>query len=229
MRSTRFVRFLYTTLAPLYDALVPFVSAEARSLGAHWLRVRDGERVLDVGTGTGLAFRPLCEGNPSGRTDGLDLTPSMLDRARTRVSDLPHCTYRLTQGAATALPYPENAFDAVFSSYLIDVLPSADLRPALTEMHRVLRPQGRLVLVYLSPAHCLSQTPWSTLARIAPPLFGGARPLDARPSVRQAGFTIGNYALRVQMGVPSAIVFAVPTESGRRISQDPGPSGPSSN
>jgi demethylmenaquinone methyltransferase/2-methoxy-6-polyprenyl-1,4-benzoquinol methylase len=211
LRTTSGLQATYTVLAPFYDALVPWVSSEARAIGHSWVQVEDGEWVLDVGTGTGLALQRLVAANPSGWTEGVDLTPAMLRRARRRLDDTPHTRYGLRQADATALPYPHEAFDAVFASYLVDVLPRSQRRRALQELHRVLRPAGRLVLVYLTGPRRRREWVLSRLAHSAPLLFGGARPIAPLPLLRRCGFKIEAHAPRSQAGLRTGVTRATPS------------------
>jgi demethylmenaquinone methyltransferase/2-methoxy-6-polyprenyl-1,4-benzoquinol methylase len=210
LRSPSVLGATYLLLAPLYDRLVPLLSSRARALGLKWLDMRDGEHALDVGTGTGLALRSLAESTPRGWTEGVDASPAMLSRARDRMQQSPHRRYGLRQALATELPYPADSFDALYSSYLIDLLPSAQRRPALREMHRVLRPSGRLVTVYLAPPQHAVERAWEHVARRFPPLLGGSRPIDLPPSLEASGFNVHRHTTRVQTGLRSAIVCAVP-------------------
>lgn len=209
-RAPSRLRAAYTALAPFYDRLVPLVSSRARSTGHTWLAVRDGERVLDVGTGTGLSLAPLVAANPRGRTAGVDATPAMLRRARARLAETPAARYDLRRAQAEALPYASNTFDAVYSSYLIDVLPRSRIRPVLAEMRRVLRDDGRVVVVSLTPPTRPIERLWARLARRVPLLFGGARPIKVRPALRKAGFSVQRTTTRTQIGLRSAIVRAAP-------------------
>lgn len=209
-RAPSRLRGAYTALAPLYDRLVPLISSRARATGHAWLAVRDGERVLDVGTGTGLSLAPLVAVNPRGWTAGVDATPAMLRRARARLADTSAARYDLRRAEAGTLPYAANTFDAVYSSYLIDVLPRPRVRPALAEMRRVLRDDGRLVVVCLAPPTRPIGRLWACLARLVPPLFGGARPVEVRPALQQAGFSVQRSTARTQVGLRSAIVRVAP-------------------
>lgn len=209
-RSPGTLRATYTALAPLYALLVPWVSGTARDLGRAWLQVEDGESVLDVGTGTGMALHSLAASNPMGWTAGLDTTPAMIRRARRRLRACPHNRYHLQVGNARALPFPSNIFDAVFSSYLLDILPTSDIRPALQEMHRVMKQKGRLVLVHMARRQPPAGAPWTLIARLCPRLLGGARPIDLQLPLRRAGFTVHKTDTRTQLGLRSTILFATP-------------------
>lgn len=204
------LRATYTLLAPFYDALVPFISSTARTLALSWIQVRDGERVLDVGTGTGRALKRLAVANPTGWTEGLDLTPALLTRARRRMAGCDHDRHRVRQGHATALPYPDDAFDAVFSSYLLDVLPPSQRLSALLEMRRVVRPPGRLVLVTLAPPQHWIESVWTDLGTLVPIVLGGARPLDLPSLLRKGGFDVHAYTTCIQAGLRSGVAFATP-------------------
>jgi demethylmenaquinone methyltransferase/2-methoxy-6-polyprenyl-1,4-benzoquinol methylase len=210
-RSAARLRRQYAALAPIYDRFVPLVSSRARALGVRWLRPRDGEHLLDVGTGTGRALLPLAADNPTGWTEGLDASPAMLARARRRMRRCPHDRYGLRRGDATALPYPSGAFDAVFAGYTVDVLPTTQIRPCLRELRRVLRPDGRLVLVYLAPPTRPVEYAWAAVARACPPLFGGDRPMDLRSRLPDTGVHPQRYSTRTQLGLRSGIVRARPT------------------
>ncbi|MER6980309.1 class I SAM-dependent methyltransferase [Streptomyces carpinensis] len=111
-----------------------------------------GDRVLDVGCGTGyLARRMAARVGPGGAVTGVDPSPPVLDYARSkkqRPGSAP-CTFQ--EGIAESLDLPDASFDTVVTSLMLHHLPE-ELRPAaLREMHRVLRPGGRLLVVEFRP------------------------------------------------------------------------------
>lgn len=108
-----------------------------------------GERVLDVGCGTGIvARRAAPRVGARGRVVGLDLNDGMLVVARSASSSIePPIEWR--QGNATSLPFPEKAFDVVFSQQMLQFVP--DPSAALREMRRVLAPHGRLAVSVCRP------------------------------------------------------------------------------
>ena len=210
LRTPTALRRIYRGLAPFYDHMVPLVSSRPRRTGCEWVQVQDGEQVLDVGTGTGLALRRLVAANPSGWTEGLDASPAMLTHARRRLRTCPHRRYGLRVGDATALPSPDDTFDAVFSSYVVDVLQEPALPAALAELRRVLRPEGRLVLVYLTPPRTLPERLWATIARHCPLLLGGDRPVALRTRLRDVDFSVEAHTTFTQLGLRSGLLRAHP-------------------
>jgi ubiquinone/menaquinone biosynthesis C-methylase UbiE len=201
---------MYTAVAPVYATLVPLVASRARALGAQWLNVQDGESVLDVGTGPGGPTRHLAAATPSGWTEGVDRTPAMVRRARRRLASLPHRRYGLRRAEATALPYPDDAFDALFSSYVLDVLSPSDRSVALSEMRRVLRSAGRLVLVYMAPPQHTADRLWAALGRHCPPLLGGDRPIDLPALLPEHGLDVQAQTTCTQLGLRSGLLRARP-------------------
>jgi ubiquinone/menaquinone biosynthesis C-methylase UbiE len=96
---------------------------------------------LEVAVGTGLNL-PLYGGSVS--LTGIDLSPEMLAIARRRASELDR-DFRLEEGDAHALAFPDSSFDTVVSTYSLCNIP--DPHVAVGEMKRVLRPSGKLILV----------------------------------------------------------------------------------
>jgi len=111
---------------------------------------RPGDRVLDVGCGTGYFARQVAEAvGPEGSVLGVDAAPEMVDYANRATRGLRQL--RCQVGLAESLDLPSEHFDVVVSSLMMHHLP-ADLRlPALREMRRVLRPGGRLLVADFRP------------------------------------------------------------------------------
>ncbi|MET8143633.1 methyltransferase domain-containing protein [Sphaerisporangium sp. NPDC005288] len=111
-------------------------------------RPKAGERVLDVGCGTGYLSRVLAPVvTPSGHVTGLDPSPAMVDYARRRAPG--NCDYVVGEGQD--LPFPDRSFDLVVSSLAVHHIPADDRPEALRQMFRVLRPGGRLLIVEFRP------------------------------------------------------------------------------
>lgn len=108
------------------------------------LAVEPGERVLDVGSGPGLLAREMArQVGGQGAVKGIDVSENMVAMARARCAKLPWVEF--TTGDATALPYADNEFDAAVSTQVYEYV--SDVPTALRELHRVLRPGGRALIV----------------------------------------------------------------------------------
>lgn len=100
-----------------------------------------GEDVLDVGAGNGIMVRDILEQvGPSGSGSGLDAAAPMVTMARELCP-----AGNFVQGDALDLPFEDKSFDVVTAAQLLCFLP--DPNQALKEMHRVLRPRGRIVIL----------------------------------------------------------------------------------
>jgi SAM-dependent methyltransferase len=124
--------------------MVPALFAPAAEHLLAVARLRPGERVLDVGTGTGIVARLAAPNvGPTGSVAGLDASPAMLSIARAMASE-EGLTIDWDEGQAEALPYPDERFDLVLSQFALMFF--VDRAGALAEMRRVLIPGGRLAL-----------------------------------------------------------------------------------
>ena len=109
------------------------------------LALRPGEVVLDLGSGGGLdAFLAASRVGPTGCVIGIDMTPGMIERACTNARKAGLTNVEFRQGRLEALPVPDASIDAVTSNCVINLVP--DKRQVFREIHRVLRPGGRLVV-----------------------------------------------------------------------------------
>jgi ubiquinone/menaquinone biosynthesis C-methylase UbiE len=108
------------------------------------LELDQSDRLLDVGCGPGVA---VWEAAPSvARATGLDLSPAMVARARSRGDGIPNV--EIVEGDSAQLPFADRAFTAVLSTTSFHHFPDPDR--ALGEMRRVLEPSGRIALGDLS-------------------------------------------------------------------------------
>jgi ubiquinone/menaquinone biosynthesis C-methylase UbiE len=109
--------------------------------------LRPGSVVLDVGCGTGTLLLMAAERvGPSGTLHGLEPSPEMRAHARRKAQER-QVPLEVIEGSANNLPYPSASVDAVFCTLAIHHLPRPMRAVAIHEMHRVLRPGGRAVIV----------------------------------------------------------------------------------
>ncbi|MCO6008771.1 methyltransferase domain-containing protein [Actinoallomurus purpureus] len=109
------------------------------------LRPRPGERILEVGPGTGLqSLHVAPQLGPDGRLDVVDIQPEMLDHVTRRAKECGIDTITATESDARTLPFADDTFDAVYLVTALGEIPEPDR--VLHEAARVLAPTGRLVV-----------------------------------------------------------------------------------
>src|SRR5881628_3001430 len=137
-----FVTRVYEKLASVYDFTFGPTLHPGRVHAIQRMGIRPGDRVLEVGVGTGInaALYPRdCS------VTGVDLSSPMLEKARERVARKGVRNVRLLQMDAANLKFADDTFDIVYAPYVISVVP--DPVAVTREMHRVCRSGGRIVIL----------------------------------------------------------------------------------
>ena len=149
-----FVEGVYDKLAKVYDLTFGPTLHPGRLQAIQRMNIQPGERVLEVGVGTGINLS-LYPQNCS--VTGIDFSGSMLEIARERAARKQMENVRLLQMDAADLKFAEGSFDIVYAPYLISVVP--DPIKVAQEMRRVCRPGGRIIFLnhFLSPNPILSR------------------------------------------------------------------------
>jgi len=149
-----FVENVYDKLAIVYDLFFGPTLHPGRLRAIERMNIQPGERVLEVGVGTGinLALYPR-----EAAVTGIDFSSSMLEKARERAARKNAAPVRLLQMDAADLKFADDSFDIVYAPYLISVVP--DPIKVACEMRRVCRPGGRIIFLnhFLSPNLLLSR------------------------------------------------------------------------
>ena len=137
-----FVERVYGKLASVYDVMFGPALHGGRVEAIKRIGLRSGDRVLEVGVGTGINT-PLYPRDCS--VTGIDISASMLEKAQERVAGRQMDNVRLLQMDAAALDFPTNSFDVVYASYMINCVP--DPVQVAREMYRVCRVGGRIIFL----------------------------------------------------------------------------------
>jgi phosphatidylethanolamine/phosphatidyl-N-methylethanolamine N-methyltransferase len=137
-----FVERVYERLASVYDLIFGPTLHPGRLHARERMVIAPGDRILEVGVGTGINIALY----PSGcHITGIDLSASMLDKARERVARQGVRNVRLLEMDAGNLTFEDDSFDIVYAPYLVSVVP--DPVKVVQEMRRVCRPGGRIVIL----------------------------------------------------------------------------------
>jgi ubiquinone/menaquinone biosynthesis C-methylase UbiE len=191
----------YSLVAFLYGLWTWLTERNALLAALRTAAVEDGQAILEVAVGTGELFQHLVRANPKGRTVGLDLTPAMLRRARQKAVAVgaPH---ELVEGDARSLPFADASFDLVFNNNMLGLVPPGAVAPILGELRRVLRPDGRLVVVMMRrPVAWLARA----LYQVGAVWLGRWRDLEMAPLFEVAGLKIARREVVTRFGVPSDV------------------------
>jgi phosphatidylethanolamine/phosphatidyl-N-methylethanolamine N-methyltransferase len=140
--GTAYIEWVYNFYAGVYDVVFERFFREGRRRAIQAADIKPGERVLEVGVGTGACL-PLMP--PGCFITGIDLSEGMLDEARKRVQTLGMTNTRLIRMDATKLDFPDDSFDAIVAAFFITTVP--DPRAVVEEMKRVCKKGGRMVFV----------------------------------------------------------------------------------
>ncbi len=137
-----FVEGVYEKLAKVYDYTFGPTLHAGRLQAIQRLGIQAGDKVLEVGVGTGInvsLYPRHCS------VTGIDLSESMLEKARARVTRKGLRNVRLLAMDAAALTFASDTYDIVYAPYLISVVP--DPVSVAREMRRVCRPGGRIIIL----------------------------------------------------------------------------------
>lgn len=138
-------------LLPFYDVLVRWSGMEAlqRAL-VEQCRIEPGQKVLDVGCGTGSLVVLTKSLHPQADVTGIDPDPKALARARRKMQRA-GVEVALDEGFAQELPYAHGTFDRVMSSFMFHHLKPEDKQGMLREVRRVLKAGGEFHLIDFAP------------------------------------------------------------------------------
>jgi phosphatidylethanolamine/phosphatidyl-N-methylethanolamine N-methyltransferase len=132
---------VYSSYAGVYDRIFR-VFNESREAVVSNLNIRPGDRVLEVGVGTGLClpmYPPHCS------VTAIDLSDAMLEKAAQRVKQEGLKNVHLERMDAGNMTFADDSFDVIIAAYVVTAVP--DYRKLMSEMIRVSRAGGRLVLL----------------------------------------------------------------------------------
>jgi ubiquinone/menaquinone biosynthesis C-methylase UbiE len=201
-RSHAQARASYDRLSRWYDLIEGGWETRPRRLGLDLLQVKPGEKMLEIGSGTGSSLLGLSD---QVCHVGLDLSFRMLAQARLENAGKP---MMLVQGDGLSLPFVSNCFGSTFMAFTLELMDTPEISVVLGEVRRVLQPGGRVGIVSLSKLGGMGFMKrfyeWSH-ARL--PAVVDCRPIYARCSLEEAGFSVVDYHLMSLTGLGIEVVI----------------------
>jgi demethylmenaquinone methyltransferase/2-methoxy-6-polyprenyl-1,4-benzoquinol methylase len=202
-RSHAQARASYDRLSRWYDFIEGGWETSPRRLGLDLLQVKPGEKLLEIGSGTGNSLLRLSD---RVRPIGLDLSFGMLVQARARL-EKDKKTVTLVQSDALSLPFQSSFFNSVFMAFILELMDTPEISIVLGEVKRVLQPGGRIGIVALSKLggiEFMKQLYEWSHARF--PAIVDCRPIFVRCSLEEAGFSIVDCQLMSLTGLGIELV-----------------------
>jgi ubiquinone/menaquinone biosynthesis C-methylase UbiE len=210
-RSKEDARASYNRLSRWYDVIAGSTEKKYRDWGLEKLSAQPGEKILEVGFGTGHCLVSLAQSvGPNGGVFGVDISDGMLAIARERLQNEGLSgRVELHLGDAAKLDFIESGtLDGVFMSFTLELFDNPEIPRVLQECHRILKPGGRLAVVSMSktnpPGVAVRMYEWF---HEKVPNYADCRPIFARQSIEQSGFSIQDVSVSSMWGLPVEIVL----------------------
>ena len=148
-----FVQDVFSNIAKHYDLMNTVLSFGQdyfwRRFAVKKMNLKSSDRILDVACGTCMFTKEALRQVPTLPVEALDFNKEMLSQGETRIKRAGLMTHvNLVQGDAMELPYEDNTFDAAMSGFAMRNVP--DIQQVITEMKRVVKPGGKVVVLELA-------------------------------------------------------------------------------
>lgn len=204
-RSKAVAKASYDRMSRWYDMIASTSEWKFVKVGLDLLDVTEGEIVLDIGYGTGKSVVTLAQAvGEAGRIFGIDISEGMYRIARNRVREAGYLErVDLRCGDAAKLPFNDDSFDSIFSSFTLELFDTPEIPVVLQECQRVLRTLGRIVVVSMSKKSedslAVKLYEWAH-ERI--PNYVDCRPIYVAKVMAEAGFHIVEKIEMKMWGLP---------------------------
>lgn len=210
-RSKEAARASYNRLSRWYDLIAGSTEKKYRDWGLEKLSAQPGEKILEIGFGTGHCLVALAKVvGSTGRVIGLDISDGMLAIASDRLQkEGLNDRVDLHLGDAAKLDFIEaHSLDGVFMSFTLELFDNPEIPRVLQECHRILKMGGRLAVVSMTktnpPGFAVRMYEWFHEHM---PNYADCRPIFGRQALEQSGFKIQNVSVSSMWGLPLEIVL----------------------
>lgn len=211
-RSREAARQSYNRLSRWYDLVAGSTEKKYRDWGLGKLSAQPGERILEIGFGTGHCLVALAKAvGSTGHVTGVDISDGMLAIARRRLQqDGVSERVDLHLDDVTQLDFIETgSLDGVFMSFTLELFDTSEIPRVLGECHRILKSGGRIAIVSMTktdpPGIAVRMYEWFHEHL---PDYADCRPIFARLALEQNGFVIRDVRVSSMWGLPVEIILA---------------------
>ncbi len=208
-RSKAEAKQSYNQMSRWYDMISGSSEKKYRDLGLLKLKAASGEQILEIGYGTGHCILTLAQSVGSGgKVCGVDISEGMLAISQKRVDQAgfsERVDLRVTD--AVSLPFAASHFDAIFTSFTLELFDTPEIPQVLKACHNVLRPGGRMVVVCLAKKAGVAVDIYEWFHEKMP-IAVDCRPILAQNDLAEAGFSIREVDSLLMWGLPVEIILA---------------------
>ena len=211
-RSKREAMIAYDRLSRWYDWLASGSERPLAELGLKKINVSSGEKVLEIGFGTGHSLLILATAvGEAGQVHGIDISHGMVKVAGGKIARA-NMSQRISleQGDAALLPFHSDVFHAIFISFALELFDTSEISTVLLECRRVLRPGGRICVVAMArdEQENLAQRIYEWFHQHLP-AYADCRPIFVRSALDLAGFQMQEVVRKYMWGLPVDICVAL--------------------
>jgi ubiquinone/menaquinone biosynthesis C-methylase UbiE len=183
------------------------------------INIQSGEKILEVGSGTGTNLLRISNTLKNCEIVGLDLSIKMCQQAKIKTKRINDYPLGLVNGNGIHLPFPENYFDVLYLLFTLEIIPSEYISYSLSECKRVLKPDGRICVSAMSAEkknHLMMRMyQWSIVHF---PEVVDCQPIDLESIMKNAGFEPLVNQFQLLWGLPVRILLA--KKSSRNEDED---------
>ena len=199
---------LYDSKVWFYDTWAYFTESKARYRALELAEIHNKQSIIEVAVGTGLMFSDIVQRNPNGENIGIDISEGMLLKAKRRLSKHQNDNYSLSIGSAFNLKVKDSSIDMLVNNYMFDLIPFNQMDSIIDEFYRVLKPNGKVMLINMTKSERFGASLYENLYRFFPRLMGGCRAVQLSELLTQHGFRIKVREYIQQMLFPSEVIIA---------------------
>ncbi len=171
----------FAAVSKFYDFWAKVTESKAIDIALENIGPIVNGKILDIGVGTGDMFYKIIPFNKDGFNVGLDISPQMLLKAREKMKSYKNFKTNFILGNTFRLPFEDNCFDYIFSSYVFDLFPENEFINVTKEVNRVLKKNGKVIIITMSFGNRWYNNFWFLLAKYFPGILTNCRPVDLKP------------------------------------------------